>query len=150
MIETAVLNGKSVVISIVDGGPDWSTASLLNAFFYMRLWRDCDLDLLIITSFAARYSAYNPIEHLWSPLSKKLSSVRLSAVDDGDQQPPCRTSGLSDTERREKEARVFNRAITDICEGYWKDVTFDGFQVKTVGYHVLEVRMMTMTLLVHF
>ena len=87
MVHTAVLDGKTNLIAIVDGGPDWRTASLLNAFLYMQLWRDCDLDLLV-TSFAACYSAYNPIEHWWSPLRKNLNSVRLKAIDGDDQQPP--------------------------------------------------------------
>ena len=133
MVHTAVLEGKTNLIAIVDGGPDWSTASLLNAFFYMRLWRDCDLDLLVVTSFAARYSAYNPIEHLWSPLSKILNSVRLKAIDGDDQQPPCRLPGLSLAQRNEKEARVLDKSISALCEGYWKDASFNGFKVKPVG-----------------
>ena len=43
------------------------------------------------------------IEHLWSPLSKKLSSVRLNAVDEDDQHSPWHLSGLTDTERSEKK-----------------------------------------------
>ena len=33
MVEAAVQQGKTVMVNIVDGGPDWSTASLLNALF---------------------------------------------------------------------------------------------------------------------
>ena len=110
------MKGKLFSINIVDGGPDWSTACLLNAFFYMRLWRDCNLDLLVITSFVACYSAYNPIEHLWSPSSKKLSSVRLKAVDGGDQHPPCHLSDLSGTQRCEKETREFDKAVSERLE----------------------------------
>ena len=71
------------------------------------------MDLLVITLFAACYSAYKPIENLWSPLSKNLSSVRLKAVDGDDQHPPCLFTGVSDTERSEKEARVFDKAVSD-------------------------------------
>ena len=67
--------GKTVVVIIADGGPDWNIGSLVNTLFLMRLWRDCNLDMLICTSFAAQSSAYNPIEHLWCPLSKRLTSV---------------------------------------------------------------------------
>ena len=132
MVDAAVSEGKTVIISIADGGPDWITASLLNMLFYMRLWRDCNLELLVITSFAARYSAYNPIEHLWSPLSKKLNSVRVKAVDGDERHPPCRISALSDAERREEEAKVFDRAVSDLCEGYWKGASFDGCEVRAV------------------
>lgn len=86
--------------------------------------------LLVITSFAARYSAYNPIEHLLSPLSKMLNSVKFTAIDGEDHYPPCRVSGLSDEERREKEARVFDKAT---CNGYWNDASFGSFKVKPVG-----------------
>ena len=75
IVEAGVKKGKTVVILTVDGGPDWSTNSLVNALFYMRFWRDNNLDVLVATSFAARFSAFNPIEHLWSPLSKKLNGV---------------------------------------------------------------------------
>ena len=69
------------------------------------------------------------IEHLWSPMSKKLSSVRLKAVDRDDQHPSCCLSGLSDTERSKKEAGVFDKAVSD---QFWKDVSFNGFKVKPV------------------
>ena len=63
ILEAVVKEGKTVVTLIVDGGPDWSTSSLLNALYFMRLWKACNLDMLCVTSFAARYSAYNPTEH---------------------------------------------------------------------------------------
>ena len=90
MINAVVEEGRTVVTIIADGGPDWSTSSLLkfNALFFMRLWKECNLDLLCICSYAARYSAYNPIEHLWAPMSKRLASVRFSAVAEGDEKPP--------------------------------------------------------------
>lgn len=93
----------------------------------MRLWRDTGLDMVCATSFAARYSAYNPIEH---PLSNKLTSVRFNAVADGDSKPPCQTSGISEEERSEKEGAVFDRAINDV---HWKSFDFDGFEVKPLS-----------------
>ena len=81
----------------------------------MRLWRDCDLDMLVCSSFAARFSAYNPIEHLLSPLSKRLTSVRLSAGDGEDEHAPCRIGGLSTEEKQTKEALVFDCAMQEVC-----------------------------------
>ena len=49
---------------IVDEGPDWATTSLNNIYFYYRFWRENDLDMLTVTSYAAGFSAYNSIEHL--------------------------------------------------------------------------------------
>ena len=107
-IEEVTKEGRSVVIIMADSGPDWNTASLLNAIFFMRLWKQCNLDILCICSYAARYSAYNPIEHLWSPMSKKLNSVRFSAIAEGDNRPPCNIAGISSDEVRRKEIVVFN------------------------------------------
>ena len=36
----------------------------------MQLWRDTKLDMPIVMSHAARYSAYNNIKHLWNLLSQ--------------------------------------------------------------------------------
>ena len=129
IVEAGVKKGKTVVILTVDGGPDWSTNSLVNALFYMRLWRDTNLDVLVATSFAARFSAFNPIEHLWSPLSKKLNGVTFSAIAPGDSKPPCQISGISNEEKSQEEAEVFNRAIGQLCQTYWADATFDGYPV---------------------
>ena len=106
--------GKTAAIIVADNSPDWNPSSLLNAVFYMRLWRDLNLDMLLICSDAAHHSAYNPIEHLWSPLTKKLSSVRLSAVAPGDTKAPCNMALKSD-ERKQKEAIVFDEAVKEVC-----------------------------------
>ena len=104
VLDPVVREGKTIITLIVDGGPDWSTGSLLNAVYFRRLWKVCNLDMLCITSFAARYSAYNPIEHLWSILSKKLACVRLSAIADGDNKAPYYISGISDEEKKSKRS----------------------------------------------
>ena len=129
LLEVAKTQGKTNVITIVDGGPDWSTGSIVNALFFIRLWCDCNLDMLVATSFAARYSVYNLTEHLWSPFSKHLTSIHLSAVDGEDSLPPFRISGISTQEKQKKEARVFNEAIKQVCSVYWKDADFDTFPV---------------------
>lgn len=131
-LKAVVEEGRTAVGIIVDGGPDWSPASLLNNLFFFRLWRDAGLDMLDVCSYAARYSAYNPIEHLWSPLSKKLSGVQFSSKAYGDTKPPCQISGLTAQEQRQKESEVFDRAIFDLCTVHWANVTFDGYPVTPV------------------
>ena len=133
IISAVIKKGQMVVMLIVDSGPDWNVESLLNVFFYMKLWRDTGLDMLCATNFAARYSAYNPIEHLWSPLSNKLTSVQFNAVADGDSKPPCQTYGISEEERSKKEGEVFDRAIKELCDVHWRSFHFDGFEVKPLG-----------------
>lgn len=61
MIDEVVKEGRTVVTIIADGGPDWSTKSLLNAFFFFQLWKDCDLDILCITSFALAIQLITPL-----------------------------------------------------------------------------------------
>lgn len=132
VMKAVVQEGRTVVTIIADGGPDWSTASLLNALFFMRMWRKCDLDILCVTSFAARYSAYNPIEHLWSSMSKRLTSVQLSAIAEGDSKPPCHVSGILKQQRQAKEKEVFDWAIAEVANVHWKEASFDGYPVVGV------------------
>ena len=56
--------GKSVFYVLSDNGPDFNPKLLINTFFYYRLFRHLKLDLLSILTYAARYSAYDPIEHV--------------------------------------------------------------------------------------
>ena len=96
--------------------------------FFLRLWKECNLDLLCICSYAAHYSAYNPIEHLWAPMSKRLASVMFSAVAKGDAKPPCHLTGLS-AEEKKKEAEVFDQAISELCSVHWKGAEFNTFEI---------------------
>ena len=64
------------------------------------------LDVLGIISYATKYSAFNNVEHLWSPMSKKLSSVILPSVLNGDKDMSYKLTHLSKAELQEKEAKV--------------------------------------------
>ena len=55
---------------------------------------DSGADMLIVTSYAADQSAYNMIEHAWSPLSNRLTSVKLPAVLPGETKPPNKQTEL--------------------------------------------------------
>ena len=61
------------------------------------------------------------------PLSKRLTGVILSAKLPGEDKAPCQQR-LSEQEMRQ-EAKVFDKAPTDLCDEFWKDHTFDGFSV---------------------
>ena len=106
--------------------------ALINAMFFCRLWKECCLDILCITSFSARFSAYNRIEHLWSPMSKRLASVIFSAKAEGDTKPPSSLSRITAEEKTKKEAEVFDRAISELCQVHWKDAEFDTFKVHAI------------------
>ena len=121
----------------VDNGSDWSVRSV-NSIYLCWLWKDLGLDILGIVSYAAKYSAYNQIEHLWSPMSKKLSSVILPSVLEGDNVAPCLRKELETEERRLKEAKVFDNAMTLVRDKYWKDATFNGSKITTLVKKSLE------------
>ena len=57
------------------------------------------MEMLSVLTHAARYSAFNPIEHLWSPLSNALAGVIL---------PSC----VPGEEHRSKEKIVFDNAMS--------------------------------------
>ena len=57
---------KSIYMFLADGGPDFNPSHLANSLFYYRLFKKCDADILAVMTYAARYSAFNPIEHCWS------------------------------------------------------------------------------------
>ena len=88
--------------------------------------------MLCVTSFAAWYSAYNPIEHLWSVLSKKLTSVQLSAIATSDDKAPYYISGITNEQRKAKESQVFDDAIAEIADVHWNNAVFDGFPIIPV------------------
>ena len=76
LLSGQVKDGKSIAFIKVDNGSDWD------------LWKAAGLDILGIVSYCAKFSAYNNIEHLWSPMSKCLSSVILPSILDGDETEP--------------------------------------------------------------
>jgi len=73
-----VKDGKTVAFIKVDNGPDWNLLNITNMLYFGRMWKDSGLDIFGIMSYAAQWSAYNNIEHLWSPMSKKLANEILA------------------------------------------------------------------------
>lgn len=131
VLTAQVKRGKTAAFIKVDNGPDWNVMSIVNEVYFCRLWRESGLDLLGLVSYAARWSAYNNIEHLWSPMSKKLASVILPSVLEGDLTSPAQNGSLTDEERKHKEAVLFDQAMGLIKNVYWKDAQFNGSKVET-------------------
>ena len=86
MAEDSVARGKARGIG--DNGPDMDPASYLNFIYWGRLWRDTKLTRLTCVTYPAGQSAYNPIEHCWSPLSNALTGVSLPVVLPGEEKNP--------------------------------------------------------------
>ena len=120
LLKNQVENGKRIVFLKVDNGSDWDLHLIINELYFFRLWKASGLDILGIVSYSARYSAYNNIEHLWSPMSKKLNSVLLPSKLEGEDQPPCKQSQLTAEEKEEKEAKVFDNAMDLVTNEYWR------------------------------
>jgi hypothetical protein len=101
----------SIVALVGDNGPTWSMKSMLVLFFYFRLFKTKQLDVLIVIAHRAGCSAHNWwIEHLWSYLSKQLSGKVYDCRYPGDEVPPCRVSGIDKAEVARREKFVFERA----------------------------------------
>ena len=130
MMKKITSDDKSAVLLISDRGPDRCQEYYANEYFYYMLWKQYKLDILIVTSFAPGYSAYNPIEHLWAPLSRSLTGVKGNPITDGDDRPPAYMAGLSTLERTQKEIGVFDREMGKV-QKYWEEKTFDGWPIIT-------------------
>ena len=125
--------GKNALLLIVDGGPDWSTTSSMNIYFYYRFWRKHALDFMTVTSYALGDSTYNGIEHLWVPISERFTGVKANPCAEGDSVAPCLVPGCSKEDVKKKEVEVFDRVMKEICEDY-----LDKF---TLNDHPVAVRM---------
>ena len=106
--------------------------SYLNIFYFGRLWRDIGLTKLTTITYPAGRSAYNPIEHTWSPLSNKLTGVVIPAVLDGEDLPPNKQTGLSKEEINGKSAKMLDNASKTLTE-YWDNLHYDGYAVVPVA-----------------
>lgn len=121
---------KKTAVSITcDNGPDWNFKSPLTHLYMGRLWRDTNLDYLVLVSFAPGHSAENMIEHAWAPLGKFLVGVTLPATLPGESIPVCRQTGMASEEKERKEAKVLDAAIDDL-NSYWNK-SFDGFPIDS-------------------
>ena len=98
---------------------------------YACLFKKTRLDMLRIIRYAAGWSALNPIEHLWSICSSKLTSVQLDSSVREDGIPPCKDTSLDEEERKDQEKILLERGAQDIS-AYWSELTFDGHAVVPV------------------
>jgi hypothetical protein len=109
---------KSGVV-IVDGATDLRTCTEHNIVFLFRVWVKHGLEYLAVCRNAANYSAYNPVERLWSPASKKLAGVTVSAKLPGDDKPPSQMGAEVDAATvRAKELDVFHNAANEFKD-FW-------------------------------
>ena len=107
-------------------------------YCFCKYWRNEDLDLLIVTSYAAGFFDYSSIEHLWSRVSKKLTGVKANSSADVDSVAPALLSGVTKEEvekEKEKKIEAFDRITDELTSIYLNDFTCNEFPVhveKTV------------------
>ena len=119
-----VRQGRSLLVLIADGGPDFNVNHVVNEMYYGRLFKQCKLDALVATSYCPGHSALNPVERLWAPCTRALTSASIPAALPGER-PPCHQSGLTKEAKLSKEKAIFNKAMADI-EKYWATTTYAG------------------------
>ena len=100
------LKDKLVLMIMADGGPDFTPISVLNGLYFYCLFKTLKLDILSVFACAARFSTFNCIERLWSPLRLALSN-KFSPKLKEETKPPAHQGGLSKDELFQKEKLVF-------------------------------------------
>lgn len=139
-LQQDVEEGKTVALLSVDGGPDLSVKHQANIYQYGLLWKECLLQSLIVFDYGPNQSALNPIERIWSPVTKTLSGVifhdrvRINSNDPNkpptfEELAPCKQSDLTPSELDEKEKKVFNTAMEECCELISRHAVYAGDSV---------------------
>ena len=110
-----------------DNGPDMCPKNYINIMYFGRIWRDLSLTRFSCVTYPAGRSAYNPIEHAWSPLSNALTAVTISACLPDEDQPPCKQN-LSQSDKDEKTAKMLENAASTLA-AHWENLTYDSHPV---------------------
>ena len=135
LVEAELRKGKTGLCLSVDGGPDYTVKSVLTVFAMGRLWRDQNLDFLIMCTHAPGDSAYNRVEHAWSPLSSAVAGVTLPASLPGELPPWEQKLSAEDGEKKVPD--VFDHAM-EVLNSYWNGLSYDGFPVVSSSVPCLE------------
>lgn len=105
----SVKKGKTIMTLLADGGPDYNPNGYKNELLYAELWKRSGLDQLSVMCNAAGWSAMNPIEHLWSPLSSSLTSVILDYSFRDDGVPPCNDTKIDADEKKRQNKKLLDQ-----------------------------------------
>ena len=87
-----------------------------------------NLDKFAVFTYAAGYSAFNPTEHLWSPISSKLAGVLFKATLEGESKAPSQQE-IINKENVRKEKEVFDKALNELDQ-LLVNSQFDGVPVE--------------------
>ena len=129
-MKAAAKNGRTFLTVVGDNGPDMNPSGYINLLHWGRLWRNSNLTRLTCVTYPAGRSAFNPIEHAWSPLSNALTGVTLPVCLPGEDKPPNKQN-LAPDELKVKEALMLDEAA-NILATYWNHLRYDGNAVIPV------------------
>ena len=111
-------NNKPKILAITcDNGPDFSPSSYLVFFCMGRLWKDLNLDQLMVSSYAPYQSKYNSIEIAWGNMSQALAQVTL--VPDANKFTKTSSSDMKN---------LFTKALEELGD-IWNKTQYSGLNV---------------------
>ena len=113
---------------MADGGADFNVNHMTNEWFYMKLFKDLNLDVLVATSYCPGYSAMNPIEHVWGVLTNAAVTVYLPDHLPGEL-PPTQQR-LTKEVLLAKEDQVFDAALITL-ERYQENLMYGGIKIDS-------------------
>ena len=112
-----------VVMLMTDGGDGYCSSRSASLLLYGRIYRDLHLAGLVLMRRAGGLSSENNIEHAWSPVSKQLGGLILSADPTG-QGVPCQRPELGDDEILELESDLFDHCMQSVIAKLNENVPF--------------------------
>ena len=122
-----------IVMLTTDGGDGYCSSRSAALLLYGRTFRDLGLTGLVLMRRAGGQSSFNEVEHAWSPISKQLSGLILSADPTGDG-VPCQRADLDDDEILEQESELFDNCMQSVIDKLHEHepLTYNGQDVKCV------------------
>ena len=91
--------------------------------YWGRLWKELNISRLFCITYPTRHSAYDLIQHAWSPMNNALTLV-IAATHPTEDQPPIRQTCLAKDELENKTAIMLNN-VSNTLKEYWDNLTYN-------------------------
>ena len=120
---------KKALIMTADDGGDWGIRSEATFFHLGMMMRDAELDFVLLTKYAPGQSRLNPVEHMFAPVTRRLSSVILYPSGGGEDKDQEENIGPDSSQPDIKETDDDIMKVKCLL----KDFKYDGYNVETVA-----------------
>lgn len=140
ILEAKESSGKlrPVLSIITDGGDGYKNTRMSTILLYGRIFRDFQLEGLILFRRAGGLSAYNNIEHLWSPISSALSGMVLGVDPHNRRNGKPPSACLRGDDLFEENVELLDECMESVREKLEQECpTYNGHEV---GLTVLKTR----------